>query len=103
MGLRGQTQRLVLMDVHGLWEAIGTLQGGSITMVWHYTRGEHGKHFWHVRATFLPDNDTSATGTAEGIISPDYTDAQLHGRLVEILHRLDASIALNNAYKQMNA
>lgn len=103
MGLRGQTQGLTLMDVHDLWEAIGSLQGGSITMVWHYMRGEHGKHFWHIRVTFLADNDTTATGTAEGIIAPDYTNKQLHGRLVEILHRLDASIALNNAYKQMNA
>ena len=102
MGLRGQVQGLALRDVHELWEAIGSLQGGSITMVWHYMRGEHGKHFWHIRATFLADGETFAGGTAEGIIAPDYTDKQLHGRLVEILHRLDASIALNNAYKQMN-
>lgn len=102
MGLRGQINGLALKDVHALWEAIGSLQGGRITMVWHYHKGEHGKHFWHVRATFLADDETFAGGVAEGIITPDCTDKQLHGRLIEILHRLDASIALNNAYKQMN-
>lgn len=102
MGLRGQAQGLALRDVHDLWEAIGSLQGGSITMVWHYMKGEHGKHFWHVRMTFLADNNAAASGTAEGIIAPDYTNKQLHGRLVEILHRLDAAIALNNMYRQMN-